>query len=108
MNNIVFIIIFVAIIVCALAEIQILLVDKKISYIEQLLHQHERLMDLHYMNIEFLDARISGNDKKFNAVKDQFDKYCEENGLNDLEDEIDQMANQVADIILDAVHNKGE
>lgn len=108
MDKIVFIIIFVAIIVCTLAEIQILLVDKKINYIEQLLHQHEKLMDLHYMNIALLDARISCDDKKINAIKDQFNEYCKKNGLNYLKDEIDQMSNQVADIILDAVHNKGE
>ena len=81
MDNIVFMPAFILIAAFILMEIQIWLTDKKIKYIEILLRQSERTSDLHYMYIQLIEAKMKGDIEQQKAIKDQFDKYCNNNGI---------------------------
>lgn len=81
MDNIVFIPAFILIAAFILMEIQIWLTDKKIKYIEILLQQSERTSDLHYMYIRLIEAKMEGDTEQQKAIKDQFDKYCNDNDV---------------------------
>lgn len=81
MDSIVFIPFSILVAAFILMEIQIWLTDKKIKYIETLLQQLEQTSDLHYMYIQLIEAKMEGDIGQQKAIKDQFNKYCNDKGV---------------------------